>query len=185
MRKITLLLFLCLMIVNIILAQTSPVIKLKWVDTKPLKDRVGVSWGVSFAIGTIKKDQSFTISDAEGKTKPVQSWPTAYWPDGSVKWSGFATVAGAIDGPLTLSVSNAKTTSAEGVLQVKYNVQAISINTGELNCVRSKSGKFILDSVIVNGRLIGSKGRLECVKRIARISDFLSFDKRPLQFESK
>ena len=35
---------------------------------------------------------------------PLQSWPLAYWPDGSIKWTGFATVLPSdFQGPITLS----------------------------------------------------------------------------------
>lgn len=34
------------------------------------------------------RSTSFALTDAEGKGVPVQSAPLAYWPDGSLKWSG-------------------------------------------------------------------------------------------------
>ena len=42
-----------------------------------------------------KEEQAFTLVSSDGKNLPLQTWPLAYWPDGSMKWSGFATVAGA------------------------------------------------------------------------------------------
>jgi hypothetical protein len=41
--------------------------------------------------GTARGMVEFT---ADGKAIPVQTWPLAYWPDGSLKWSGIATVVG-------------------------------------------------------------------------------------------
>ena len=52
----------------------------------------GVSWGVPWPRGAVHKDQSFTLA-ADGKPLPLESWPLAYWPDGSMKFTGFATVA--------------------------------------------------------------------------------------------
>src|SRR5688500_5167521 len=117
MKKTILLPLLIVVSLAQINAQTSPVIELKWIDNFPVTERVGVSWGVPFTRGTVKKNQSFSLTNGEGKSLPVQAWPTAYWPDGSIKWSGFATLAGTIDGPLMLSVSNAKTGSTESGLQ--------------------------------------------------------------------
>src|SRR6185312_15105453 len=30
------------------------------------------------------------LADSSGAPVPVQSWPLAYWPDGSLKWTGHA-----------------------------------------------------------------------------------------------
>ena len=67
-------------------------VELKWLDSVKFLQPVGVSWGVPWGKGLIRKDQIFTLTSADGKSTPVQSWPLAYWPDGSVKWSAFASV---------------------------------------------------------------------------------------------
>lgn len=151
------------LIVHHVNAQKSPIVNLKWIDNNPISESVGVSWGIPFARGIVNKSQSFTLTNGEGKTMPLQTWSTAYWPDGSIKWSGFATVAGTRDGTLTLSAGNAKTNLPTSALLVKENSETISINTGELKCVVRKSGGFIIDSLIVAGNLVGSKARLECI----------------------
>ena len=53
-----------------------------------------MSWGVPWARGAVKNGQAFSLAGADGKALPLQQWALAYWPDGSLKWSGFATVAG-------------------------------------------------------------------------------------------
>src|SRR5688500_16571076 len=93
-------------------AQPSAGIRLKWVDSSPGKQPAGVSWGMPWARGTVKKDQAFTLTGANGKTIPLQSWVTAYWPDGSVKWSGFAAVAAPGDSVLEISAAGTKQTQA-------------------------------------------------------------------------
>ncbi|WP_117214784.1 Tat pathway signal sequence domain protein [Allorhizocola rhizosphaerae] len=45
----------------------------------------GVTWGVPWPRGAVPFDSSFGLGDV-----PVQSWVTATWPDGSVKWSAHA-----------------------------------------------------------------------------------------------
>jgi len=37
----------------------------------------------------VPKDQAFALATADGKALPLQTWSLAYWPDGSLKWSGF------------------------------------------------------------------------------------------------
>src|SRR5215472_16721744 len=54
----------------------------------------GVSFGVPWPKGAVKTSDQFSLTAADGKTLPLQSWRLATWPDGSVKWTGFATTAG-------------------------------------------------------------------------------------------
>jgi len=73
----------------------SPQVSLAWLGGASPLAETGISWGVPWARGSVRRDQSFTLTGADGKALPLQSWPLAYWPDGSLKWSGFATVAAA------------------------------------------------------------------------------------------
>ena len=73
-------------------ASVEPV-TLRWLDDDVPQITSGVSWGVPWPKGAISKDQSFMLTCNDGKTLPLQIWPLAYWPDGSLKWSGFATIA--------------------------------------------------------------------------------------------
>src|SRR5688572_8252672 len=69
-------------------------VPVKWLDNTPPPLAGGVSFGVPWPRGAIQKSQAFTLADASGQSLPVQTWPLAYWPDGSLKWIGVATVAG-------------------------------------------------------------------------------------------
>ncbi|GAA1578095.1 Tat pathway signal sequence domain protein [Kribbella sancticallisti] len=55
----------------------------QWLETPA---RQGVTWGVPWCRGTVGADSTFALAD----DTPVQSWVTATWPDGSVKWSAHA-----------------------------------------------------------------------------------------------
>src|SRR5262245_2492273 len=61
--------------------------KLRWRDGVPATTN-GSAWGVPWARGTVSKQTTFALATADGTPVAVQSWPLAYWPDGSVKWSG-------------------------------------------------------------------------------------------------
>lgn len=144
-------------------SQTVPEVELKWLDSMRLLQPIGVSWGVPWSRGLVKKNQLFTLSSADGKEIPVQSWPLAYWPDGSIKWTGFAAVPGTQPGSFKLTINNGKDVASKKELQVAESSNAIKINTGELQCVIPKSGKFLVDSLVVDGRLVASGGRLDCI----------------------
>jgi len=151
-----------LLIPVLVNAQDSPVL-LNWLSGDAPKISAGVSWGVPWPQGTIKKGQSFKLTASDNKNLPLQSWPLAYWPDGSLKWIGFATVAGSENGNLKLSLGETGSVSGTNKFIVKESSSGVTINTDKLHCFVPASGSFILDSLIVENRLVGSKGRLECV----------------------
>src|SRR4051812_35454746 len=64
---------------------------LNLLDSKPLLVDSGVSFGVPFPSGSVKHGAVFTLT-AQSKRMPVKTWPLAFWPDGSIKWMGFAPV---------------------------------------------------------------------------------------------
>src|SRR5947209_744711 len=64
-------------------AQPADSVALHWLDGEPPQVAAGVSWGVPFPRGTVSKTQTFTLT-AGGNSLPLQQWPLAYWPDGSM-----------------------------------------------------------------------------------------------------
>ena len=87
------------------LAASDPV-EINWLGKTPAPAATGVSWGVPWPKGAVPKAQKFSLATADGRTLPLQTWPLATWPDGSLKWSGFATVAGPDSaGPFKLSAT--------------------------------------------------------------------------------
>src|SRR5689334_2101161 len=76
-------------------------------QTAPLA-RAGVSWGVPWPQGQVHLRDVISMRTSDGQAVPVQSWPMAYWPDESIKWSGLAISAPAGQaGPFTVSVQPA------------------------------------------------------------------------------
>jgi hypothetical protein len=122
----------------------------------------GVSWGVPWPQGTVKKDQAFSLTAPDGTAMPLQSWTLAYWPDGSIKWTGFATTSTpGLSGNLKLSTSTAS--AATGLIKVTDAPTYIQIDTGPLKCVIDKTGDTIVDWMAVNGTTVAQKGQLVCI----------------------
>src|SRR3954463_16602540 len=71
-------------------AAETPSVKVDWLDHTAPTVPTGVSFGVPWPRGTIQKGESLHLVDAKGQSIPLQSWPLAYWPDGSLKWTGHA-----------------------------------------------------------------------------------------------
>jgi hypothetical protein len=145
-------------------AQQAVTVPLKWLNT-PSSKITGVSWGVPWPQGQLKKNATFALSKANGETLQLQSWPLAYWPDGSIKWTGFATVAdsNAREG-MSLMLSQSKEKPVAGSsLQVNDEGQAVRINTGTMQCMIAKSGDLLVPSLSLNGKVVASDGQLECL----------------------
>jgi hypothetical protein len=139
---------------------TVDTVKLNWLENAPsLKS--GVSWGVPWARGKVKKEQTFVLTTANGKTLPLQNWTLAYWPDGSVKWSGFATVVPAqTKGQFNLVPGKADKPLVN--VEVVEKSDAFIINTQALTCKIPKQGTFLIDSMIVGKSVVACKGSLVC-----------------------
>jgi hypothetical protein len=134
-------------------------VPLKWLDSKISAETIGTTWGVPWPKGALKKNSSFSLQSQDGRAIPVQSWQTAQWPDGSVKWTAHAISAQPdIAGGLLLKPE--KTSAVSGGIKVSENADKISIDTGRIVCTVNKKGKFIIDRIERDGRLAAKDGRL-------------------------
>jgi hypothetical protein len=161
-------------------------VSVNWLGGMPTPVTSGVSWGVPWAKGAVQKNQAFNLTTADGRILPLQSWPLAYWQDGSVKWSGFATVASTqMSNSFKLSpAANAVASLADvPVVRVTENAAAIQIDTGRLICRIPKHGQFLVDSMTIDGREIARQGKLVAMledrseletKRTLHLEDFTS-----------
>jgi hypothetical protein len=118
----------------------------------------GVSWGVPWPRGTVRREQTFTLSANDGKSLPLQVWPLAYWPDGSIKFSGFATVTGAA-GPFRLAPGTPPNAPA---VKVTDSPQALDIDTGKLQCRIPKQGTSFIETMTIDARVVARDARLVC-----------------------
>ena len=115
-------------------------VSLNLLDGKALAIDSGVSFSVPFPKGSVKKGAAFSLV-AQGKRLPVQSWPLAYWPDGSIKWNGYATVVPAgVNGPVTLSTGSS---ADAGDLRVANDGKTVTVYTGVLKCKIRRAGKIL------------------------------------------
>lgn len=158
-----------------------PPVEIGWLSGSAPDLPCGVSWGVPWPEGKVREGQGFMLRSAGGQQLPLQSWTMAYWPDGSVKWTGLATVVDSLSGEkLSLSLAGTdsqqvqqragiKKNTREGPrtrpvpekkIRVQETAEAIRVHTGVLKCMIPRSGKAILDSLRVGDRIVGLQGRL-------------------------
>jgi hypothetical protein len=132
---------------------------LTWLEGVPA-DQPGTALGVPWPRGTVKPGTPFALRSPDGANVPVQSWPLAFWPDGSLKWSGHALPAGAGRSPqLVLAPGHTPAAPAVPVV-VRETPASVEINTGVITCVVPRSGPNLVSSLRRDGREIARNGRL-------------------------
>ena len=156
---------------------------IRWVDGAAPAIECGVTFGVPWARGSVRNGQAFTLADGSGKALPAQTWNLAYWPDGSIKFTGVATVAGpSAAGPMRLAPG--VDTAPVSPIQVTQSPDAIDIDTGKLRCRVPKQGAHLIDSMAVDGRVVARDGRLICTLEDRSQSNALRFPEFTSQVKS-
>ena len=116
------------------------------------------TWGCMWEKGAVSKDASFNVyakDSTKNKIVPSQSRITAYWPDGSVKWT--AHTADSKNGetfeviPVNEDVSSKK--DMEPSLFVKEEEDAYIVDAGCVHAAVPKNKNVILRDVTVDGRV--------------------------------
>lgn len=141
-------------------AQNEELIELSWLGKQQPNLACGVSWGVPFDRGVATKSDQFILKTSNGDLA-VQSWPMAYWPDGSIKWMGLAAVIPSDAGDKFRLLKNFDSRKFSGM--VWESADTIIINTGVIACSIPKRGDRIIESVRVGGKLVAINGQLTCV----------------------
>ncbi|GAB2670734.1 hypothetical protein ACFQWB_04770 [Paenibacillus thermoaerophilus] len=137
-------------------------VSLKWLDGAPGRE-AGVAWGVPWKEGQLTRERGLRLRDRERRLLPVQSWPAAYWPDGSVKWSAHAAVLPAASDGWTLEAADVP--APEHPLSVEEFDDCVRVHTGALTCEIGKSGDAILKRIVSReGTETCSGARLICLK---------------------
>ncbi|MGB6545035.1 MAG: hypothetical protein WBE97_05365 [Candidatus Acidiferrales bacterium] len=137
-------------------------VALTWVGENPPASAAGVSWGVPWPQGAVARGVNFSLS-AQSGALPLQTWPLAYWPDGSLKWSGFATVVPA-EFAGTATLSKGESGANAGALKVTNDGKSIVVDTGAIKCVIATSGANIIESMTFpDGKNVVGAGQLVCV----------------------
>jgi hypothetical protein len=140
-------------------------IPLHWLDNKAPAFSAGVTWGVPWPKGTVNKTKEFLLENDKGEHINVQSWPLAYWPDGTIKWSAHA-IGGnkGLSDKLTLKTGKASNT---GAIKVKDEANQISIDNGIIQCVINKKESPLISSLSREGKETARDGKLVLLRQDA------------------
>jgi hypothetical protein len=128
----------------------------------------GATWGRSWPRGRHGRDTTFALHTAAGVAVPVQSWPLATWPDGSLKWTAHAIPA---DAPAAEHYQLTPGTPAAPArpVTVRESGDTLEVDTGVMRAVIARRGPALIRQVARDGREILRDGRLVC--RLANRSE--------------
>ncbi|TDZ32182.1 Uncharacterized protein CTRI78_v011783 [Colletotrichum trifolii] len=143
----------------------------KWLGRTPSYN-AGTSFGLPWARGKYYPNSTdFSVSGGG----PLQTWITAYWSDGSIKWTGHAIPeSDTILDEYTVSASSSSSSSANSTtrfsrakrqsgsgLSVTDSPEAVSVDTGKLTISIPKSGNVVVGEIrLASGKVVGQNGKL-------------------------
>ena len=142
---------------------TPGIAPLRWLDGTAPSVQPGTTWGVPWPRGTQAAGTAFALKTAAGDPVPVQSWPLATWPDGSLKWTAHAIPADAAVADALQLAAGAPAAPGQ-VLTVTETTDAIEIDTGVIRARLARSGDVLIRSLTRDGREIARDGRLVCLR---------------------
>ncbi|MBT1695653.1 Tat pathway signal sequence domain protein [Fulvivirgaceae bacterium PWU4] len=134
-------------------------VALHWLDGKSPALASGATWGVPWAKGVLKKNAVFSLQGNAGENLALQSWPLAYWPDGSLKWTAHA-IGAHQSLPETFQLTTGKAVTASAQLSVAEQDDAIVVNTGIIACTIAKTGTVLIRSISRDRKIAAQDGKL-------------------------
>ena len=148
-------------------AAAVPEVRLTWLEGRP---GAGASstWGTPWPKGVVAKEQTFALAAADGTAVPVQSWPLAYWPDGSLKWTAHAMSSAAPAESYVLSAGTAAAPARR--VSVKEEKSYVDVDTGVIRVRVRKKGSELISQVWRGDVEIAGKAQLVNLRQ-ERIDD--------------
>ena len=122
---------------------------IRWIDGTAPAMHAGQTFGVAWPRGALKRGARLSVR-AAGVGVPSQSWTTATWPDGSIKWSAHAIPADVV--PADLTVVQGREIAPAQPVRVIESADAVTIRVGDLSWNVVRSGAALIRSASHGGR---------------------------------
>ncbi|TCO09325.1 hypothetical protein EV194_103237 [Natronoflexus pectinivorans] len=132
---------------------------INWLDQSAPSHFSGTTFGVPWERGLIEPGQTFKLMSDEQTSLDIQTWPFAFWPDGSVKWTAVAVSPGD-HLPEDLKLIEDLNPKYKKTLKVIEDKKSITIKTGIMEVTINKSGSNIFESISREGVISAKNGHL-------------------------
>ncbi|MGC7096529.1 Tat pathway signal sequence domain protein [Amycolatopsis lurida] len=142
-------------------------VPLRWLEGGTPPVFAGTTWGVPWPRGSLTRDQELSLTTVfPHAAVPVQSWPTAFWPDGSVKWT--AHTIGTEVPPAEEYLLRPGTPAAPAIpLRVTEDASVIEVDTGVIRCRVARRGRVLVPTIVRGDRTVATGGTLVCLLKDA------------------
>lgn len=141
-------------------------IRLRWLGGKPAKN-MGVTWGIPWGRGILDINDELELRGENGESIPIYSWVTAYWPDGSVKWTAHAASFGE-EVPRELYILKKEkdkiTKFSEKRLVIKEFEEYVQVDTGVIVCNLPRRGNHIIREIWRGNAVVCKGAELVCIR---------------------
>lgn len=128
-------------------------------------EQPGATLGVPWPRGTVKPDTLFGLRSTAGDDIPVQSWPLATWPDGSLKWTGHAVSAGAARSEGLVIAPGHAPAAPQNPVTVRETDDSIEVANGLVGIVIPRRGPVLIATLSNSGRVVATAGRLISLRK--------------------
>ncbi len=136
---------------------------IRWIDGTPPPLHTGQTFGVAWPRGVVTRNAPLAVRTTDGTAVAAQSWTTATWPDGSIKWSAHALPADVA--PAGLIVTRGRATQPARAVKVRETTDTVTIDVGDLRWEIGRSGPALIRSASQGGKtLLGATTLVGSVK---------------------
>lgn len=140
--------------------------KLRWLEGQP-KYPCGVTWGVPWKQGELNREniKKLSLYNSKGESICTETWPQAFWPDGSIKWTGHSAVIQKAENYYNLDINDQSIILKENFKRLATDKDTeILINTEVMECIILKDDQSFIKEVKINGRTLSENGKLIAIK---------------------
>ncbi len=134
---------------------TDPEVRLHWLDGRPAA-AADCTFGVPWPRGTLSRNVPLALHTADGVPVPLQSWPLAHWPDGSVKWTGHAAASDAE----AFRLAPGTPAPPPKPVAVRRSPREVVLTDGTVEVRIATAGPVALPSISRAGRIVAKDGEL-------------------------
>nr|MDT0661963.1 hypothetical protein [Micromonospora sp. DSM 115978] len=138
-------------------------VPLRWLDGGVPPASVGATWGVPWSRGTLVRGQELSLVTKAGAAVPIQSWPTGFWPDGSVKWTAHA-IGSEVPAAEEYLLRPGPPAAPGTPLRVTETARAIEVDTGVIRCTIARRGRVLVPAIVRGNRTVAAQGTLVCLR---------------------
>ncbi|WP_143316747.1 hypothetical protein [Clostridium sp. HBUAS56017] len=141
--------------------------KVKWLDELP-RSKSGITWGVPWKKGELGKKQKLALKNSKGEECYVQSWPLAYWPDGSVKWTAQSAVFDSDSDRAYEIIKTDRKLKPGKAIEIYESKEQIIIDNDVMKCYINKSGQDIIEKVLMKNKVVNEGGKLVVINEVRK-----------------